>query len=47
MRSKAVASSDVMTRIVELLDTVMVKLSKQETELENIRTTLKDIKQRI
>ena len=47
MRNKAVASSDVMTRIVELLDTVMVKLSKQETELENIRTTLKDIKQRI
>ena len=36
-----------MTRIVELLDTVMVKLSKQETELENIRTTLRDIKQRI
>ena len=34
-------------RILQQLEAVMDKLSKQEAELESIRSTLKDIKQRI
>lgn len=49
--SNTTPAVDQNTRTLERLDVVMenmmVMMRKQETELENIKTTLKDIKQRI
>ena len=36
-----------LERLDAVMENIMVMMRKQETELENIKSTLKDIKQRI